>query len=168
MNYSSCQIFNNLLSLRAVIKNLAKIFYKILIFNFNQMEEKTNQEPVQPEKESFLDKAKKLFRKADDFVDDKVDDVKKSEAFKKAKVAYDKAEDFVEDKIEDIKESGVKEKLEAFADRVEDKTENAVGKMKEFSKKVADKTADKLEDIAENIKKKTAEEDKPADTTKGA
>ncbi len=40
------------------------------------MEEKTNQEPVKPEKESLLDKAKKFFRKADDFVDDKVDDVK--------------------------------------------------------------------------------------------
>ena len=66
-----------------------------------------------------------------------------------------KAEDFVEDKIEDIKESGVKEKLEAFADKVEDKTEDAVSKMKEFGKKAAAKTADKLEDIAENIKKKT-------------
>jgi hypothetical protein len=125
------------------------------------MEESKTQEPVKPKKESFLDKAKKLFRKADDFVDDKVDDVKKSEAFKKVKETYDKAEDYVEDKIEDIKESGVKEKLEAFADKVEDKTEDTVAKMKEFGKKAAVKTADKLEDIAENIKKKTGSEEKP-------
>lgn len=125
------------------------------------MEESKTQEPVKPKKESLLDKAKKLFRKADDFVDDKVDDVKKSEAFKKVKETYDKAEDYVEDKIEDIKESGVKEKLEAFADKVEDKTEDTVAKMKEFGKKAAVKTADKLEDIAENIKKKTGGEEKP-------
>ena len=67
------------------------------------MEEKTNQEPVESKKESLLDKAKKLFRKADDYVDDKVDDVKKSEAFKKVKETFEKAEDYVEDKIEDIK-----------------------------------------------------------------
>jgi predicted metal-dependent hydrolase len=98
------------------------------------MEENKTQEPVQPEKESLLDKAKKLFRKA---------------------------EDYVENKIEDIKESGVKEKLEAFADKVEDKAEDTVAKMKEFGKKAATKTADKLEDIAENIKKKTGDEEKP-------
>ena len=125
------------------------------------MEENKTQEPVKPKKESLLDKAKKLFGKADDFVDDKVDDVKKSEAFKKVKETYDKAEDYVEDKIEDIKESGVKEKLEAFADKVEDKTEDTVAKMKEFGKKAAVKTADKLEDIAENIKKRTGDEEKP-------
>ncbi len=125
------------------------------------MEENKPQEPVKPKKENLLDKVKKLFGKADDFVDEKVDDVKKSEAFKKVRETYEKAEDYVEDKIEDIKESGVKEKLEAFADKVEDKTEDTVAKMKEFGKKAAVKTADKLEDIAENIKKRTGDEEKP-------
>ncbi|MFZ2339289.1 MAG: hypothetical protein WAW07_06130, partial [Bacteroidales bacterium] len=87
------------------------------------MEENKNPEPVKPKKEGLLDKAKKLFGKADDFIDDKVDDVKQTQAFKKVKETYEKAEDYVEDKIEDIKESGVKEKLEAFTDKVEDKTE---------------------------------------------
>jgi hypothetical protein len=35
------------------------------------MEENKTQEPVEPEKESLLDKAKKLLEKADDFIDDK-------------------------------------------------------------------------------------------------
>ena len=125
------------------------------------MEENKTQEPVEPKKESLLDKAKKLFHKADDFVDDKVEDAKRSEAFKKVHDALDKAEDYVEDKIEEIKESGVKEKLEKFADKVEVKAEDTVTKVKEFGKKAADKTADKLEDIAANLKKKTDDPEKP-------
>jgi hypothetical protein len=134
------------------------MFYKPKNYS---MEEEKKQEPVEPKKEGFLDKAKKLVNKADDFIDDKVEDVKKSEAFKKVHDAIDKAEDYVEDKIEDIKESGAKEKLEAFADKTEVKAEETMSKLKQFGKKVAGKAADKLEDIAENLKKKSADENKP-------
>ena len=67
------------------------------------MEEETKKEPEQPEKEGFLDKAKKLFKKADKFIDEKVDKAKQSKAYEEVSEAVKKAEDFVEDKIEDIK-----------------------------------------------------------------
>jgi len=125
------------------------------------MEENKKTDPASPQEESFLDKAKKLADKADDFLEEKAEKIKKSKAFGSVSEAIDKAEDFVEDKIEDIKKSGAKEKLESFADKAEDKAEGALSKLKEFGKKVAGKTADKLEDIAENLKKKSGEDQNP-------
>ncbi len=40
------------------------------------MEEETKKDPEQPEKEGLLDKAKKLFKKADKFIDEKVEKAK--------------------------------------------------------------------------------------------
>jgi ElaB/YqjD/DUF883 family membrane-anchored ribosome-binding protein len=125
------------------------------------MEENMKNEPVKPEEESFLDKAKKLVDKADDFIDENVDKVMKSKAFESVADTFDKAGDFVEDKIEDIKKANLKEKFEALADQAEDKAEETLSKAKVLGKKLADKTAGKLEDIAENIRNKTQEEKKP-------
>ena len=49
------------------------------------MEENKNPEPAEPKKEGLLDKAKKLLDKADDYIDDKVEVIKQSQAFKKVK-----------------------------------------------------------------------------------
>jgi len=67
------------------------------------MEDNEKKVPEEPEKEGLLDKAKKLYEKADDFIDDKVEDLKKTKAFGKVSDALDKAGDFVEDKIDEIK-----------------------------------------------------------------
>ncbi len=128
------------------------------------MEEETKKEPEIPEEKGWAEKAKKLIDKADDFIDEKVDKVKKSKAFTKASEALDKAEDFVEDKVEDIKNANVKEKLNAFGDKAEGEAKEKLAKAKEFGKKVAAKAADKLDDLAENIRKKSQDDKKPEDT----
>ncbi|MCX6302601.1 MAG: hypothetical protein NTW82_10490 [Bacteroidia bacterium] len=69
------------------------------------MEEETKKEPVKPEEEGLLDKAKKLIGKADDFIDENVEKVIKSKAFESVADAMDKAGDYVEDKVEDIAEN---------------------------------------------------------------
>ena len=86
------------------------------------MEENEKNKPVEPEEEGLLDKAKKLVDKADDFIEENVEKVKKSKAFESVAESFDKAGDFVEDKIEEIKQGGVKEKLEAFADKAEEQS----------------------------------------------
>jgi len=45
------------------------------------MEEETNKVPEKPEEKGWAEKAKKLIDKADEFIDEKVDKVKKSKAF---------------------------------------------------------------------------------------
>jgi hypothetical protein len=55
------------------------------------MEGNTNKEPVEPEEESLLDKAKKLVDKADDFLEEKVENVKKSKAFESVSEAMEKS-----------------------------------------------------------------------------
>ena len=122
------------------------------------MEENAKKEPAQPEKESWKEKAKKLLKKADNFIDKNVEKVKKTKAFEDVTKAAKKAEDFVEDKIEDVKKSGIKEKLNEFADKAESEAREQFTKAKEFGKKVAGKTADKLDDIAGNLRKKSKEE----------
>jgi len=130
------------------------------------MEDTTKKGPEEPEDEGLLDKAKKLIDKADDFIEEKVEQVKQSKPFESVAEALDKAGDYVEDKVEDIKNAGIKEKLEAFADKTGDAVEEKVSKAKEAGKKLANKAADKLDDIAENLRKrakdeKTTEEEPP-------
>jgi gas vesicle protein len=100
------------------------------------MEEDTKKEPEKPEEKGWAEKAKKLIDKADDFIDENVDKVKKSKAFGKVKETVDKAEDEAKEKL---------------------------SKAKEFGKKVAAKTADKLDDLAEDIRNKTKDDKKPED-----
>jgi hypothetical protein len=56
------------------------------------MEENEKKTPEEPEKEGLLDKAKKIYEKADDFIDDKVEDLKKTKAFEKYPVLWTKRE----------------------------------------------------------------------------
>jgi hypothetical protein len=127
------------------------------------MEENVKKEPVKPEKESFIDRAKKLVDKADDFIDENVEKVKKSKTFESVTESFGKAEDFVEDKVKDIKETDFKAKFETITDEVEAKAEETLSKAKIAGKTLANKTAGKLEDIAENIRKKVEEDLKPKD-----
>ena len=125
------------------------------------MEENVKKDPISSEEEGFLEKAKKLVGKADDFIDENVDKVMKSKAFESVAETFDKAGDFIEEKIEDIKKANVKEKLETLADKAEDKADETLIKAKDLGKKLANETAGKLEEIAENIRSKTKEEKKP-------
>ncbi|MCU0460887.1 MAG: hypothetical protein MUF36_02545 [Bacteroidales bacterium] len=82
------------------------------------MEEETKKEPVGPEEEGWAEKAKKLIDEADDFIDEKVDKVKKSKAFGEIKDSLDKAEEFgkkvavkAADKLEDLAE-GIRKKTQ--------------------------------------------------------
>ena len=87
------------------------------------MEEETNKVPEKPEEKGWAEKAKKLIDKADDFIDEKVDKVKKSKAFGEFKESLDKAEEYVDDKIEDIKKTTA-EKLEDLAENIRKKTKD--------------------------------------------
>jgi ElaB/YqjD/DUF883 family membrane-anchored ribosome-binding protein len=127
------------------------------------MEEETKKEPEKPEEKGWAEKAKKLIDKADDFIDENVDKVKKSKAFGKVKETVDKAEDYVEDKVNEVKSGEAKEKLKAFAEKAEVEAKEKLSKAKEFGKKVAAKTADKLDDLAENIRNKSKDDIKPED-----
>lgn len=87
------------------------------------MEEETKKEPVEPKEEGWAEKAKKLIDKTDDFIDEKVDKVKKSKAFSEFKESLDKAEEYVDDKIEDIKKTTA-DKLEDLAEGIRKKTKD--------------------------------------------
>ncbi len=125
------------------------------------MEEQKKEGPVNPGEESLSEKAKKLVDKADDFIEEKAEQVKKSKAYGEVTEAFDKAEDFIEKKVEDLKQKGVKETIADLADKADDKAEEAISKLKDLGKKVAYKTADKLGDLAENIKNKTRDDSVP-------
>ena len=122
------------------------------------MEDNSKKEPVESKDEGFLDKAKKIAEKADDFIDENVEKLKKTKAFESVTGAMDKAGDYVEEKVEEIKQGKMKEKLEAFADKAEVKAEEKLSKAKEAGKKFAGKAADKLEDIADGIRNKTKDD----------
>ena len=87
------------------------------------MEEEAKKEPVEPKEDGWAEKAKKLIDKADDFLDEKVDKVKKSKAFGEFKESLDKAEEYVDDKIENIKKTTA-EKLEDLAEDIRKKTKD--------------------------------------------
>jgi hypothetical protein len=117
------------------------------------MEENNKKEPVQPEK-GLMDKAKDLLDKADDMLDESVEKVKKSKAFGSVTEAYKKAEGFVEDKIDDFGKSGIKEKLETMADNAGEKADKAIRKIKDFGKDLAEKAEAKIDEISGKSKGK--------------
>lgn len=125
------------------------------------MEDNSKKEPVKPEEEGFLGKAKKLVDKADDLIDENVEKLKKSKAFESVTGAMDKAGDYIGNKVEEVKQGKIKEKLGAFAGKAEVKAEEEISKAKEAGKKFAGKAADKLEDIADEIRKKTKDDKTP-------
>ena len=117
------------------------------------MEENNKKEPVQPEN-GMMDKAKDLLDKAEDMLEESFDKVKKSKAFESVSEAYKKAEDFVEDKIEDFEKSGTKEKLESMADNAGEKANNAFRKIKDLGKDLAEKAEAKIEEMSGKSKGK--------------
>jgi hypothetical protein len=60
-------------------------------------------------------------------LDESFTKVKKSKAFGSVTKAFKKAEDFVEDKMDDFEKSSLKGKLEKFAGKAEDKFEQFTG-----------------------------------------
>jgi hypothetical protein len=80
-------------------------------------------------------KAKNFINKADDAFDDSVAKVKKSKAFGSVTKAFKKAGDFVEDKMDDFEKSEIKGKLEKLADKAEDKFEAFTSKGKKKPKR---------------------------------
>jgi hypothetical protein len=130
------------------------------------MEEETKKEPVKPEDEGLFEKTKKFIDKANDYIDEKSEDLKKSKTLESVANAIDKAEDYVEDKIEDIKKVNVKAELENFQEKTDSKANEKIAKAKKFGKKVAGKVADKLENFAKDIKNRTKDEEKPSDAGK--
>ena len=82
----------------------------------------------------MLGKAKSLFNKADDMLDGSVAKVKKSKAFGSVSSAFKKAEGFVEDKIDDLEKSDLKKKLGSLADKVEDKFDEFTRNVKDKTK----------------------------------
>ena len=72
----------------------------------------------------------------------------------KAKTLFNKAEDFVEDKIDVFEKSGIKGKIELLADKAEDKAEGAFKKMKTIGKNLADKAGDKFDEFTGSGKNK--------------
>jgi hypothetical protein len=138
-----------------------EIYFLLPYLIFVNMEENEKKEPVKPEEEGLLDKAKKLIKKADELIDEKVEQMKKSKAFESVSSAADKAGDYVDDKLKEIKTGEAKEKIKAFADKTESEAKEKLSKAKEFGKKVADKVADKLDDIADDIRNKNKGPEKP-------
>ncbi len=125
------------------------------------MEDNSKKEPVESEDEGLLGKAKKIVEKADDFIDENVEKLKKTKAFESVTGAVDKAGDYVDEKVDEIKQGKMKEKLEAFADKAEAKAEEKLSKAKKAGKKFAGKAADKLEDIAAEIRNKAKDDKTP-------
>ena len=101
-----------------------------------------------PTEERLLDKAKSLFDKVDDLLDESVDKVKKSQTFKKA-------EAYVEGKLDDFDKSGMKDKLGKMADKAEKKAGSALKNLQKMGKDFTKKAEQKIEEIAENLKGKT-------------
>jgi ElaB/YqjD/DUF883 family membrane-anchored ribosome-binding protein len=122
------------------------------------VEENLKKDPT-PEKEGLLEKAKKFVEKADDFIDENVEKVKKSDAFGAVSDQFDKAGHFVEEKIGEIKKENLKEKLDTVAGQAEIKAKETLSKAKDLGKEIANKTAGKLEDIADNIRSKTKDKE---------
>lgn len=102
--------------------------------------------PVKKEK-SFLDKAKDLLNKADDILDESVEKVKKSKAYGSATEAYKKAEGYVDGKMDELEKSGIKEKLGTMAGKAEKEAGGAFKKLKNFGKNLADKAEDKYDEL---------------------
>ena len=109
----------------------------------------------------MLDIAKRFAGKAENLIEEKVENAKKSKAFETVSGEIDKAAGYVKDKYEDLKQSGVKEKIETLAEQAEDKAEETLSKLKILGKQAAEKTADKLEDLADTLRKKTSSDENP-------
>ncbi|MBN2274869.1 MAG: hypothetical protein JXK95_11085 [Bacteroidales bacterium] len=87
-------------------------------------------------------------------LDDSVTKVKKSKTFGTVTRAFKKAEGYVDEKIDDFEKSELKEKLESLVDKAEDKAEDALKKMKDMGKDFAEKAEKKLDKLSRSDKKK--------------
>ena len=96
----------------------------------------------------IIEKAKEFADKAEDMMEDTVEKIRNSETFKKA-------ENFIEEKMDELEESNISEKLKKFADQIEDKAEDLLEKAKVQGKKIADKADDLADDVADRFRRNT-------------
>jgi hypothetical protein len=102
----------------------------------------------------FSDKADQLFGmgkdfadKAEDFIADKVNRFKKSDAFGKLSDALGKVEEVMEQTSQEFQNGEMGAKFEAFRDKAESHTNDLVDKMKEAGRKIGDQIDDSLDAI---------------------
>jgi colicin import membrane protein len=102
----------------------------------------------------LFEKAKDLFDKADDFMEEKAKKVRKSKAFGTATSTLKEVESFVEGAVDEFGKSETKKKIDKALVKVEKKAEKTFKDAKEFGKTLASETENRLDNIAENLKSK--------------
>jgi ElaB/YqjD/DUF883 family membrane-anchored ribosome-binding protein len=104
--------------------------------------------------DELIDKTKAFADKAEDFLEENVEKVKKSETYGKASEMVDKAGDYVEGKIEEFQKGEMGAKFDAFKEKAEDKAEDLYSKAKSAMNKMADDVEDAIDSVKEKIAKK--------------
>ncbi|MFA4864976.1 MAG: hypothetical protein WC605_14550, partial [Bacteroidales bacterium] len=117
------------------------------------MNAKSKKKAKKPEKGLF-NKAKTLLNKADDYVEDKVKQVRKSKAFGAAKGTLKNVESYVEGAMDDYEKSGTRKKIDKALVKAEKKAVRAFKKVEKLRKKIASKAEDRLDKITGKTKSK--------------
>jgi hypothetical protein len=110
--------------------------------------------------DELIDKTKAFADKAEDFLEENVEKVKKSETFGKATEMVDKAGDYVEGKVEEFQKGEMGAKFDAFKEKAEDKAADLFSKAKSTMNKMADDVEDAIDSVKEKIAKKGDTKDK--------
>lgn len=107
----------------------------------------------------LADKAKELADKTEDFLRVLANKVTASDVYKKAGEYMGKAEDYVEDKLDELEKSGIREKLKAMADEMKATADNLVEKARVAGKNIADKTDEMMNEFRDRDKKEESSPD---------
>jgi hypothetical protein len=123
---------------------------------------KKSKKKLKKTEKSLLEKAKGFVSTADDAVEKKVKQVRKSKAFKDATGTLKKIEGFAEDKIGEFKKSGTKKKLDKALAKAEKKAaktlkkaEKALKKAKKLGSEMATKAEVRLSELTGKPKRKS-------------
>jgi len=93
----------------------------------------------------LIGKTKDFADKAEDYFEETVDKVKRSDAFGKISGLFDKVENFMEEKSEEFQSGEMGAKFETFKDKAEDQAGEILKKVKETSRKIGDKVDESIE-----------------------
>ncbi len=104
--------------------------------------------------EELLDKTKAFADKAEDFVEEKVEQIKQSGTYEKATVMADKVSDYVEGKVGDFQSSEMGAKFENFKEKAGGQAEDLYEKTKSVVNLVVDDVEEAIDQIKEKINKK--------------
>ena len=78
----------------------------------------------------------------------------------------EKAEDLVDDAVDELEKSGVSEKLDAFTEKVEDKTEDLIEKAIKVGKDLSEKADSFVDNLTEQFKNKNNPEETKGESHK--